>query len=108
MGDRAGSRAKSWNLPSGISSSAREAAPSCRTLTTAAPGCREIAIEGVTALTVPVGDPAALADAMAGLAEDAAMRERFGKAARHLVETEFSADAIGRQTVALFDRLVGR
>jgi hypothetical protein len=36
------------------------------------------------------------------------MRERFGKAARALVETEFSADAIGRQTLALYDRLIGR
>jgi len=93
----------------GLPKSLLEAAACGRAMVaTDVPGCREIAIDGVTALTVPVDDPAALADAMARLAEDAAMRERFGKAARHLVETEFSADAIGRQTVALFDRLVGR
>ena len=75
---------------------------------TDAPGCREIAIEGETALTVPVDDPAALADAMAKLAGDAAMRARFGANARALVERKFSAVAIGRQTVALYDSLLVR
>jgi glycosyltransferase involved in cell wall biosynthesis len=73
---------------------------------TDAPGCREIAIEGETALTVPVDDPEALAEAMAKLAADAAMRARFGANARALVERKFSAEAIGRQTVALYDSLV--
>ncbi len=45
---------------------------------------------------------------MARMAEDADLRDTFGKAARRLVETEFSAEAIGRQTVALYDRLIGR
>jgi glycosyltransferase involved in cell wall biosynthesis len=72
---------------------------------TDAPGCREIAIEGETALTVPVDDIGALADAMARLAGDAALREKFGKAARALVEAKFSAEAIGQQTIALYDEL---
>ena len=42
------------------------------------------------------------------MVEDEAMGEKFGKAARQLVETEFSADAIGRQSLALYDRLIGR
>ena len=75
---------------------------------TDAPGCREIAIEGETALTVPVDDPAALADAMAKLAGDAAIRSRFGANARALVEQKFSAEVIGRQTVALYDSLLVR
>jgi len=91
----------------GLPKSLLEAAACGRAMVaTDAPGCREIAIDGVTALTVPVDDPAALADAMARMAEDGAMRERFGKAARALVETEFSAEAIGLQTLALYDRLV--
>jgi glycosyltransferase involved in cell wall biosynthesis len=57
---------------------------------------------------VPVDDVEALANALERMAGDAAMREKFGKAARHLVETEFSADAIGRQTLALYDRVTGR
>jgi glycosyltransferase involved in cell wall biosynthesis len=69
------------------------------------PGCREIAIEGETALTVPVDDAEALAAAMTRLAEDASLRAQFGGAARRLVEEKFSADAIGQETVALYDRL---
>jgi glycosyltransferase involved in cell wall biosynthesis len=72
---------------------------------TDAPGCREIAIAGETALTVPVDDAGALADAMAKLAGDASMRARFGANARALVERKFSAAAIGRETVALYKSL---
>jgi hypothetical protein len=45
---------------------------------------------------------------MAKMAADAEMRRRFGADARRLVESKFSADAIGRETVALYDRLIGR
>jgi glycosyltransferase involved in cell wall biosynthesis len=45
---------------------------------------------------------------MAKLAEDAELRRRFGAKARALVERKFSAEAIGRETVALYDRLMGR
>jgi glycosyltransferase involved in cell wall biosynthesis len=69
------------------------------------PGCREIAIEGETALTVPVDDAPALAEAMTKMVGDAAMRARFGKAARTLVEAKFSADAVGKETVALYQSL---
>jgi glycosyltransferase involved in cell wall biosynthesis len=93
----------------GLPKSLLEAAACGRAMVaTDVPGCREIAIDGVTGLTVPVDDPEALAGAMARLAEDPGLREKFGKAARALVETEFSAEAIGRQTVALYDRLIGR
>ncbi|MGH6734990.1 MAG: glycosyltransferase family 4 protein [Methyloceanibacter sp.] len=93
----------------GLPKSLLEAAACGRAMVaTDAPGCREIAIAGETALTVPVDDIEALADAMGRMAEDARLRERFGKAARRLVEAEFSAEAIGRQTVALYDRLTGR
>jgi glycosyltransferase involved in cell wall biosynthesis len=91
----------------GLPKSLLEAAACGRAMVaTAAPGCREIAIQGETALTVPVDDPAALADAMAKLASDAALRARFGANARALVERKFSAEAIGRQTVALYDKLL--
>lgn len=93
----------------GLPKSLLEAAACGRAMVaTDAPGCREIAIAGVTALTVPVGDVAALADAMAKLAGDAALRQRLGANARALVERKFSAEAIGRETVALYDRLMGR
>jgi len=93
----------------GLPKSLLEAAACGRAMVaTDAPGCREIAIEGETALTVPVDDVGALADAMAKLAGDAGMRAKFAKAARALVETKFSAEAIGNQTVALYDSLLAR
>jgi glycosyltransferase involved in cell wall biosynthesis len=45
---------------------------------------------------------------MAQLAGDAALRARFGANARALVERKFSAEAIGKQTVALYDSLLKR
>src|SRR5262245_5619726 len=91
----------------GLPKSLLEAAACGRAMVaTDAPGCREIAIEGETALTVPVGDASALAAAMAKLAGDPDLRKRFGANARRLVESKFSADAIGRATVALYDELV--
>jgi glycosyltransferase involved in cell wall biosynthesis len=91
----------------GLPKSLLEAAACGRAMVaTDAPGCREIAIDGETALTVPVDDAAALAEAMAKLAADADMRARYGANARALVERKFSAEAIGRQTVALYDTLL--
>ena len=46
-----------------------------------------------------------LAEAMTRMASDAEMRARFGKAARALVEAKFSAEAIGKETVALYRSL---
>lgn len=90
----------------GLPKSLLEAAACGRPMVaTDAPGCREIAIEGKTALTVPVDDVEALAAAMRRMAEDRAMREKFGKEARALVEEKFSAEAIGRQIVSLYNSL---
>ena len=90
----------------GLPKSLLEAAACGRAMVaTDAPGCREIAIEGVTALTVPVDDAAALAGAMEKLASDSGLRKRFAANARALVESKFSADAIGKETVALYDTL---
>lgn len=93
----------------GLPKSLLEAAACGRPMVaTDAPGCREIAIDGETALTVPVDDPQALAKAMARLAADPEMRARFGANARALVERKFSAASIGRQTVELYDSLPAR
>ncbi|MGE3529955.1 MAG: glycosyltransferase family 4 protein [Methyloceanibacter sp.] len=91
----------------GLPKSLLEAAACGRAMVaTDAPGCREIAIEGETALTVKVGDANALAAAMAKLAGDPDLRQKFGANARRLVEEKFSADAIGRDTVALYAQLI--
>jgi glycosyltransferase involved in cell wall biosynthesis len=91
----------------GLPKSLLEAAACGRPMVaTDTPGCREIAVAGETALTVPVDDAPALAEAMTKMAGDAEMRASFGKAARALVEAKFSADAVGKQIVALYESLV--
>jgi glycosyltransferase involved in cell wall biosynthesis len=91
----------------GLPKSLLEAAACGRPMiATDTPGCREIAIAGKTALTFPVDDAPALAEALTKMAGDAEMRASFGKAARALVEEKFSAEAIGKATVALYQSLV--
>ena len=72
------------------------------------PGCREIVRAGVNGLLVPPDDAAALAGAIERLATDAELRRKFSIAGRKLVEEEYSSTLIGRQIVALYDRLIGR
>ena len=91
----------------GLPKSLLEAA-ACRRpmIATDTPGCREIAICDETALTFPVDDAPALAEALTQMAGDGEMRARLGKRARELVEEKFSADVIGKQIVALYQSLV--
>src|SRR4029077_2929598 len=91
----------------GLPKSLLEAAACGRPMVaTDTPGCREIAIAGKTALTFPVDDAPALAEALTQMASDAEMRSRFGSAALALVEEKFSAEAVGKPTVALYRSLV--
>ena len=99
-------------LPSrreGLPKSLLEAAACGRPIVaTDVPGCREIARQDVNALLVPPDDQRALADAIDRLAQDADLRRRFAAAGRRLVEEEFSNMRIGREIVALYNRLLGR
>jgi glycosyltransferase involved in cell wall biosynthesis len=71
------------------------------------PGCREIAHHDVNGFLVPPDDPEALAGALAVLARDRALRQRFGAAGRRRAETEFSKTRVGEQVVALYNGLLG-
>lgn len=94
-------------LPSrreGIPRSLLEAAACARAMVaTDAPGCRQVARAGQTALTVPIDDAAALAEAMAQMAEDTERRHAYAACARRLVEEEFSTGVICGQIVDLYD-----
>jgi len=63
---------------------------------------------GVTGLNVPVGDPAALAEAVSRIATDKVCAARFGEAARARYEQCLSAIAMVRSTMALYANLLGR
>ncbi|MBI1383791.1 MAG: glycosyltransferase [Rhizobiales bacterium] len=69
-------------------------------------GCREVAIEGETALTHGIDDAEAIARAIERLAGDGALRARLAANARKLAEERFSARAIGEHTAALYASLL--
>jgi glycosyltransferase involved in cell wall biosynthesis len=98
-------------LPSrreGLPKSLLEAAACGRPMiATDVPGCREVVIPGETGILVPYDDAEALANAIEKLANSPELRARYGAAARRLAVERFSAEAIGRQTVDLYRRLVG-
>ncbi|MNL31166.1 N,N'-diacetylbacillosaminyl-diphospho-undecaprenol alpha-1,3-N-acetylgalactosaminyltransferase [compost metagenome] len=74
-------------------------------VTTDVPGCRDAIEPGQTGLLVPVRDAQSLADAIARLAEDAALRQRMGAAGRALAESEFDIKRVARVHVELYDAL---
>jgi glycosyltransferase involved in cell wall biosynthesis len=71
----------------------------------------ELAIrDGVNGLLTPEGDDAALAEALALLASDAALRERMGAEGRRRIDTELGWPQLARRYAAHFERLadIGR
>jgi glycosyltransferase involved in cell wall biosynthesis len=70
------------------------------------PGCREVVRPGETGLLVPPRDVAALAAAIAALADDRARRRAMGEAGRRLVECRFAEEIVVGETLALYRRLL--
>jgi glycosyltransferase involved in cell wall biosynthesis len=64
-------------------------------------------VDGETGRLVPIKDPQALGEAIVGLYEDAAMRARFGAAARARVEQLFSLSACVRRYLNLYRGIRG-
>ncbi|HEY1856067.1 glycosyltransferase family 4 protein [Acidocella sp.] len=93
----------------GLPKSALEAMASGKPLVaTDIPGGRETVVDGETGFLVPPRDPAALAAALERLIGDAALRARFGAAARRRAELSFSDPIICAQTLSVYDALVPR
>jgi glycosyltransferase involved in cell wall biosynthesis len=91
----------------GLPVSLLEAAACARPLVaTDVSGCRDVVVPDSTGILAPAGDAQALADAIVRLADDPAMRARYGAAACALVSGEFSAFEIGRRTVGLYEDLL--
>jgi rhamnosyl/mannosyltransferase len=60
---------------------------------------------GVTGLNVPVGEPAALAQALIQLLADAPMRQRFAQASRQRYVDEFTAERMTARTIEMYEAL---
>lgn len=69
-------------------------------------GIPEDLTDGDDALLVPPGDAHALADALARLLTDAALRRRLGAAGRRTFERRFSAKAFSRELGTLYEELL--
>jgi phosphatidyl-myo-inositol alpha-mannosyltransferase len=61
-----------------------------------------------TGLSVPPGDPAALADAVVALLADEDRRCRAGLAARRIAEERYSWEQIAKRLIAVYERVLGR
>jgi glycosyltransferase involved in cell wall biosynthesis len=73
---------------------------------TAIPGCKEIVRGGENGFLIPAKDPGALAKAIRVLLENPDLRARMGKRGREIAESEFSADRMARQTLAVYQELL--
>ncbi|MBT6273351.1 MAG: glycosyltransferase family 4 protein [Chromatiales bacterium] len=97
-------------LPSyreGLPKSLLEAAACGRPLVaTTVTGCREVAVEGASALTVPARSAGELAIAIERLAGDAQLRRTLGANARALVEREFAVERVIEETLNVYEQLL--
>lgn len=92
----------------GVPKALIEAAASERAIVaTDVPGCRDIVRHGTNGLLVPAKDPAALADAIVTLLNDATLRAEMGRRGREISVNEFSEEKVIQQTLALYRQLLG-
>lgn len=66
----------------------------------------EIVVEGETGLMVPVENVGALTKAMAIMAQDSALRRRFGEAGFRLTAAKFSLDSMYQKTMAVYHQVL--
>ncbi len=69
-------------------------------------GVPYVSLHEQTGLTVPPGDPDALAAAINRLLDDDNLRTSFGRAARLRAEQEFSVEVMAARTLSLYDKIM--
>ena len=72
---------------------------------TQASGLQELVRDGLNGYLVPMRDPAALAEALAGLIGNGYERRRMGRQSRKLAEREFAWDYIAAQYVQVYEQV---
>ena len=96
-------------LPSkreGLPMSLLEAAASGKPIvSTDVPGCREIAIEGLNAVTFEVDNIVKLANAIIYLCNNDKIRKEFGIRSRKLVESDMSEEEVIKKTIEKYEKL---
>lgn len=91
----------------GLSLSFLEAmASGCAIVATRSGGAQEALGDGLSGLLVPINDSAALADTLAGVAQDRELRVRLGEAARARAVQTFSLQSMIGRYQALYDHLI--
>jgi glycosyltransferase involved in cell wall biosynthesis len=93
----------------GLPKSLLEAASCARPIITYdMPGCREVVKDGENGLLVPFRDVERLAQALATLLGDAALRARMGAKGRQMVLDCFSEEQIARETMQVWQEVLKR
>jgi glycosyltransferase involved in cell wall biosynthesis len=96
------------SLNEGLPLAVLEAMASHRPVVASAiPGINEVVVEGQTGLLVAPGDSAALAEAIGSVLADPQLGQRLGAAGRLRVESTFSAEAMTRGVIAIYEELLG-
>jgi glycosyltransferase involved in cell wall biosynthesis len=70
------------------------------------PASRELLVHGESAMLVPPGDPAALADAVEAIAGDTALAERLSRGGRRAYELRASEAVLGPRWRSMIERLL--
>ncbi len=70
-------------------------------------GLPEIIDQGETGMLVPPGDPEALAEALARVINDGALRRNVHQLGPRIVAERYTRDVIGDQLLAVYERLLG-
>jgi hypothetical protein len=70
------------------------------------PGCREVVVHEENGLLVPARDPVSLADAVARLLGDDALRAAMGQAGRERMIAHFDERQVVSQTVRVYDEIL--
>lgn len=75
-------------------------------VTTDAPGCRDVVIDGENGLLVPPRDAGRLATAIEILVADSALRRRFGQSGRRRAEKEFSSESANAGMLRIYTEML--
>jgi glycosyltransferase involved in cell wall biosynthesis len=69
-------------------------------------GCKEMVLQGLSGILVPIKDSKALANAIKELILDPDLRKKMGECGRELVLNNFSEEIIINETLGLYNRLL--